>query len=252
MVTAAKETKPKTYRWDYFLREMADSLPAQQSRALMERVARYRKLEWKNVRRQLQTDFSWAVSDEAEPHWIDVGSGVYGREIPTVKGQTSDGKPAVTHGVDKGDWVSQPSGEWEHTPPLPANNAAQIAQRLRKGFRLRPPGDKPDVWRAVESAVQPVVEAEIEPPKFTCDRHGHYGFRTWDHYINHCTHFKEPPIAEAPVEVIENLNKYDYACYEHNQGFNNAKHAAQHRQNIMGRGGRAIHATVQEMALDKG
>lgn len=109
--------------------------------------------------------------------------------------------------------------------------------------------------KSVESAIQPEAPPSEPVPQFNCIRHKvgeKYGFTNWQAYIDHCDRFREEPVAEAPVEVIERMMGAPYSCYKHNKTFGTRGLAEMHLKLELQKGGRAVHQTIDQMKITQG
>jgi len=235
MVTATKDTH---ISWDAFL-EKADRLA----------VESFRELEWPNIKRELgQAPFNTRLAEGLEPHWVRSGKAVYWQPVilrKRMEETSEDGRMYRS--------IKEVHEGWQPTlGGLPANNATQIANYLKKGFRLRPPQDGVDV-EMLEAAV-PSEALQAEPPapaerKFICYRHG-WGqkvFKTWKAYRNHCLYYNEGIEEEIPPEVMERMGRFKYYCVLHDKGFDSKKLTDTHYSIETRRPGSLYHPTVEEM-----
>ena len=215
--------------------------------ATREHIDAFRAQEWDTIRRELLANYHIALPDDVEPHWVGPGRAVYWHQdtyLQRVEKTDDEGKVYWEREEIISPW--NPSG-------LPngheANNAGQIAHYLEKGFRLRPPVDGVDVEVFGVTALPPEAQGELEDtrPEYACNRHskGKVVFRTWDAYVEHCTHNKELPEHMAPQEVWDRLEQFQWYCFQHNWGSSSARHVKHHRQKYPG------HATQDQMLVSK-
>lgn len=236
--------------WDAFLQREAErqGVPPERRelflRDLRRHVDAFRQVEWPNILRSLGRDFRWEVPDGLEPHWVAPGKAIYWHRttVRRVEEIVKDGHPTRR-------MVEVELG-WQPTAPLPANNSSQIDHYTRKGFRLRPPSE--GVEAALKSAalsVEAQPEPEVRTNRFFCDRHhqGIFGFRTWAQYLQHCAHYREPPLETPPAEELERAKGYPYYCFVHGLGFMNEQLAEQHRRIEERRLGKVGHPSVDKM-----
>lgn len=239
--------------WDYFLQQeegYAKKLSA---------IDGFRHQEWKAIRRELLTDWEWDVPEDLEPHWLEVGKAAYWKQQTERKrvfvNDAGDEIPNTTENLDAGHWEMRWFGtDWQHTGPLPANNAGVVARYLTKGLRLRPPVEGVAAEQIVrESAALLEAQGPLDDrPTYTCRRHGvddKRQFRTWDGYIQHCAHFKEVPTEAPPQKTLETMARFRWFCMLHNVGFNHAMHVARHYKAEMRKPGKAAHQTIDDMLV---
>lgn len=207
-------TAPPQIVWDAFLTDDA----------LRTHIEGFRKNEWPSIRKHLAAFYGIDVSDEEEPHWIEPSRVVY--------------------------WALE-SGHWRPTAAgLPAGNAQQIANYLKKGFRLRPPSEAALEYEGTLKMVIPTAEPEL---KYQCTgrgmrrKHKVITFRNHKLYLRHCDFFKEEPT--GPVEAVvaaEREEQYKYFCAIHQEGFDHQLKAYRHLK-----GGCKNYAKVAEMRGNK-
>ncbi len=205
-------------------------------------IERYRTVDWKQIRHHLVDEHSLLVPEGLEPHWTEPGSAVFWeQEVTTVR---VENEPPLKGG----EWVEK-KGEWVPVGPFPANNAAQIAQRLGKGLRLRPPEHGPGV-ETLENAL-PSEEAQAEPAKtmrFHCLRHRQREFHceTWKQYRNHCKHFGEPLEHPFPGGMHRRIKMYEFYCGLHNLGTNTPRTMTQHIRHAHTQRGRVVELSLED------
>ena len=220
--------------WDY-------CLPERQSETHRVALEEFRKHSWPRIAEELVRTYE--IEPEAEPHWVAPGMArfwecVVPRELP--------------EGLDGGQDVDWQPGDWQLTSSaFSVRNSPTLVRFLRKGLRLRPPrGSLLEAAEGVEIAVPPDVNRQER--RFTCKRHGArrvYRFDTWQGYINHCNQYREVPQEEAPAAVMRRLKSAPYACYQHNMTFSDRLRAEMHLRQELSRPGRAVHVSVDEMAM---
>jgi hypothetical protein len=182
-----------------------------------ERIDNFRKSEWRHICHELQSQFGLAFVHE--PCWTDVGEAVFWQ--PQITRKRVDG---AVENVNEG---------WQITGPLPANNASQIMHYIRKGFLLRPPsyGESVEEYEAAE----PAGGSRGPIQQVWCDAHvrQRFSFATWDGYIRHCAHFKEPVVSKPPHSVVKAAARFNLYCLEHNTGYNSERLAHRHMREAL-------------------
>ncbi len=190
-------------------------------------VETFQRVDWKNIVRDLKTMHDIELPEGLEPHWVESGRAKFWQE------------QIVTKGVDKKDAQGVPYREretvtngWTLTSNLPANNAGQIAHWLGKGLRFRPPlaGVPEEVLQEI-APLSDESQDEDEQVEYACGRHldlGRMAFKTWRAYIQHCTRYVEVPEADAPDEVLEKMQRYEFYCPVHDGAWNNEKSVKLH------------------------
>ena len=250
-------TEYRKLAWDTFLlddvsKDTALSADSRDAVVTQRRsnIDSFRRVDWPNVRRQLNQDFNWELPEGLEPHWIDAGRAVmWQRQVIRQRVINDDG----SRFLEDRDYGWHPTGAG-----LPLNNASQIAHYLDKGFRLRPPIDGVDE-EAFEAAVPSeelraeVKEKEVPDRVFKCSRHirtrSDYVFKTWKGYVRHCYVYQEPIEEEMPLEMIESLSQYEYYCHACGKGFKNRVGAERHLQNEARKPGKRPHSQVADMEV---
>ncbi len=241
--------------WEHFLEKESPSENVRRN------IDVFRQSDWKSIKRQLVAEYRWNLPEGLEPHWVSPGKAVYWHQQVqrkrTFVNDEGDPIPFTTDNQDIGHWeITWDDLGWEPTSPLPANNASALAHYLNKGFRLRPPLDGVEAEKqGVEPADLPEsFEQPDERPIYRCKRHpkGIVEFRSWDGYLKHCVHFKEPPTEKPPQDVLDLMAQWKYFCVLHNVGFNSPAHATRHYKAEMRKGGRAAHPTPDDMLVEKG
>jgi len=217
-------------KWDHFLED--------QNRLSVEG---FRKMVWPNIKRELRKAGS-DLPEGLEPCWVAPGRAIYWHKTTTrapVDKIAEDGRPYRE--FEESDQGFGPTGE------LPANNHSVIANYLKKGFLLRPPG-------------QEVVEEEDAVPQdgptqnkqeYICYRHGtsRMAFGSWKAYILHLLRYKEAPEYDLPDEVKEHAKTFKFYCAVHNRGFNNPAHAARHMKAELKKPGKGMHPSMKDMDM---
>jgi hypothetical protein len=234
VVTAEAE---KLVHWDTFLDE------ASRNNVLM-----FRRLEWPQIKVALRKDYGIVLPEGLEPCWVVPGKARFWAQ-QVVRRSVKSGERTMANGQKKDIREFQDfAGEWELTSVLPANNASQIATRLRKGNLLRHPDQ---VIVEVEPPVSPEEPAETIPvDQFFCLRHGDLrGFHHWKGYVTHCRFYKESIEEKMPDEVLARAAKFKFYCQAHDAGFQDKRAANRHIREEMRQPGKAYHATVDEMNM---
>lgn len=227
----------KIFPWDHFITSEGVRLA----------VEAFRRAEWPNIKRFLSKDYGIDLPEGLEPCWVEPGKAIFWQEqrLRMPETRTDD------QGREYREMVEHTMG-YLPTSPFPANNASQIAGRLRKGDRLRPPdqvvveAEAPD---SLEESAQPANE-----PTFLCDRHGignRRVLKSWKSYMQHCQFYKEVPEIEPPPDVLARAALHEYFCYFHGKGFISQAGATHHRTSELKKPGRSFHPSVEEMRVVK-
>ena len=242
MVTEVAEGRSLV--WDMFLKDKAHT----------GHIQRFWETEWPQIRRGLESDFSIHVDEDTMPHWVDVGKAVYWQRLlvrEPVTRKDDDGESyRVLEDIDHG---------WQHTGALPANNASQIANYLKKGFRLRPPieGVVDYDVEALEAA-EPAEVPEDESTVYKCSQvhfgipdRGTHRFNTWSGYIQHCARFNVPIEEQPPDDVIVRREGSRWFCLLHDSAFSMYRLAKRHVEHYMHLGKQHVDVKQMEVIHDK-
>ena len=217
------------YPWDYFLEKQIDDRGFEDeesrqrfARNRREHIRPFREDNWPQIQRELKKHHGYVVAPDEEPHWVDAaGTAMYWME--------DVGSTVVTDA----DGVSRLQEHNNGFRPIegPANNASQIATRLKKGLRLRPDVPHQESEAGREENKERVVElTDDDTAQYWCYRHGinHYGFKTWSAYLSHCRRSMEMIEHDAPDDVVEVRLKFPYYCIPCDKGFSNQTLAERH------------------------
>jgi hypothetical protein len=224
----------KIYPWDEFLEDNN-----------RRHVEAWRRLEWPNILHQLsRAPFHIMLPEGLEPCWVLPGKAVFWQEQSVRQGVTKTDDQGREYRV-----AEVVSNGWSVTHPFPANSASAIAYQLRKGLRLRPPGQE-----VVETGTMAPVEGSTQTEQmFVCTRHGfdRKAFATWKGYLHHCQYYKEAPDENPPWDVLERAKTFPYFCMVHNKGFQNHAGATRHRTTELKRSGKSYHPSVEDMKVNE-
>ena len=246
MTTAVKE---KTLHWDSFIeRGVPEYLNGMDREArideLRRHIAQYRQENWRQIRHHLAVEYKLLVPEDLEPHWTEPGNAVYWEQQATWSRKDEQPKRG-------GEWEEK-VGDWVPTGPFPANNASQIAQRLEKGLRLRPPGMGLSV-ETLETDLPPETPS-AEPEKnfrFHCARHryGEFHFETWKQYRHHCKYHAEPLEHKFPGGMHKRIRKFEFYCGLHNLGTQDERSMQQHIRHAHTQRNRVVQANLESMRV---
>lgn len=192
----------------------------------------------------LLREHGWQVI--ADPEFTEPGKAIY--HCPRI---ITKGKPEVSEEYSE-------VTAWDMTP-LPAENASQIAARLRKGCLFQQPHIDSVKFVGLQlKDIDPNLNKGPGPELKFHHQIGPnvYNFQTWGGYVNFMNH-RKLVITEAdypPERRDELLEQYKdgWVCWQHNLGFNNPHLAQQHRRESIRQPGRATHTTLDEMNLSAG
>jgi len=193
--------------------------------------------EWPRIKHQLLREHGWQVI--TDPDFAEPGKAIF--HCPRV---ITRGKPSVP---DEHTEVTA----WDMTP-LPADNASQVAARLNKGCLFQQPHIDSVFFIGIQE--DPVPEPGPGPDLKYHHQIGQdvYNFQTWDGFINFMNHRKLPISKENyPPKRIEELERFQWVCWQHNLGFNNEHLCNQHIRESLRQGGRAVHMTPSEMQVSQ-
>jgi hypothetical protein len=207
-----------------------DSFVDERSRLAVEG---FRRQGWPSINRDLSKVYGIVLPEGLEPCWVTPGKAVYWQEQMVRR-------PGETEYRSDG---------FRETNPLPANNASVIANYLNKGLRLRPFDQG-----AVEMEDPTPPEAPAKPSVvYVCQRHGtdSRGFATWKGYIRHCEFYKETIDHDPPEAVLKQATGFPFYCFNHNKGFVTSSGAQRHATVELRRPGKGVHASVDEMRMNK-
>ena len=227
MATAIKDLP---VRWDHFLEER--NRP---------HVEGFRRVEWPNIKRELGK-VGHVLPEGLEPCWVAPGRAIYWAETisSVVVAKVADDGRSYRE-IEPKNYGFLPTGD------LPTNNHSVIANYLKKGFLLRPPGQEVVEEEAAVSQGEP---AQIKN-EYVCYRHGtsRMAFHSWKAYILHLLHYKEVPEYDPPDEVKERAKTFPFYCFIHDRGFTHPSHAGRHRAAEMKKTGKAVHPSMEEMRM---
>ena len=205
-------------------------------------VTRWVQDEWSRVKHQLLREFGWQVL--VDPEFTEPGTALY--HCPRV---VSKGRPSVPEEFSE-------DTEWDITP-LPANNASQVAARLKKGCLFQKAGVPSVLFVGPQiEQIDPNLSLDkVQEPKFThAIGQDTYNFETWDAFLWFLNHRDIPvDVSQCPDRVKEHLESFKYRCYQHNFATDNEHLANQHiraiRQSL--RRGRTVHLSLDELIAPK-
>ena len=213
MVEATTEAR---LPWHFFLKDDPDG-------SIRSHIEQWRKVGWRNLMRELRTEYGLNLSDDLEPHWVEPNYAIFWARDITISARTEGERAGKRKVVGFDEDVSA----WKPTSRLPVGNASQLAYYIqKKGFRLRPLTDglEPELRAVVESAASPEKPAT---ETFDCEKHGG-NFPSWKGYVRHCNHFNEQPTVEPPDSTVMAMAGAEYYCLEHNFTTNNRRLANRH------------------------
>lgn len=220
--------------WHFFLDDKSDG-------GARAHIERWRKVGWRNLLRDLRSDYAIELSDDLEPHWVEPNYAIF-----WAKDTTISMTPSESTGSRKVVVIEEDVSAWKPTARAPVGSASQLAYYInRKGFRLRPPVDGlvPELRAVVESAVPPENPAT---EMYKCEKHGS-AYPTWKGYRLHCNHFNERLTAEPPESVTLLMAGAEYYCLEHNFTSDTRRVADAHAKQHAGKHVSKGHITSTQM-----